>query len=967
MSPRTRLALTAALAVAVACSDGTRPLDPGTADALRLTPTALVFGDVALGSTKALSALASGATVTVVPGDPLDDAFTFAVTTAPTGTTIAVTYAPTTAGTHVGTLLVRVDGVTRATLTLEGRGVGPTVTVSPSVLRFVDVPAGGRAALTLTVTNGPTAVELAFELGVNVERCANASGAPFCLMPSSRPFDDIDRVALAPNEVATFEVRYFPVAAGVQSRATLSVRTCAGCPAIPVTIEGVAAPADFVCGPSSLTFGPASRGSCSGAQIVTCTNSTAEARQILRVASSNPDFVVRGLSLPQAVPAGLAQALEVDFCPSRPGEHTGTIDIETDDARRFRVDLVGGRRDPDIDVQPAMLELPPTALIAPSQRSITIRNVGDAPLDVTGADLGLGASSPFSVQLAGRSIPPGDAIEVVIEFQPRVVGPAFDLLRITSDDPDEAQVTVGLRGEGVDVPPCSYRVAPAALDFGAVERGRFVRRAIEVRNVGMGDCLLTGVQQRSGAPEIVLLGGDRGARIAPGAAEVIEVEFAPERLGTHARSLVLGLSDPRAPFVQVPITGEGTDATLLVAPREMELGHAPTGCGLRAQELRLHAGASPLVVSSVGIDDSDGTFSVEFPPALPLTLAPFTSTRMDVRFHGGVASQRAGTVRIVGSQGNAATTWYAGLRASTGPAQRVTDSFEQAAAPVADVLVILDNSCSMGEELMGFRQNLAAFLRAATDFGADYRVAITTTDPDAEAGRFLPNFVDPSTRVVTAATAPAPAAQLASNMSSTLATTGSGLESGLVAALQALSSPLSFEHNGGFLRREASLSVIVLSDEDDSSPGTAQLYVDLLRSIKGAHHPRGPAAMLAVVGDALQGCDGVGGAAAAGNRYIDLVRATSGTFQSICTGDWQRVMSDLGSRAFGPRQVFELKMQPIVASIQVRVDGMPVPEVGAGGQVLWRYDFSSNSVMFSPLQVPGAGAQIDLSYQPECF
>ncbi len=966
MSLLLRLALVAVVAALQGCSEGTVPIDPGELGTLTLSPAKLDFGTVTVGEVKSLSAVASGATITAVRGEPFDDAFAFRLVTGPEGTTIAVTYTPVAERSSVGALLVKVDGVTRATLVLEGRGSEPRLSARPQPLDFGTVLVGQQRALALTLTNAavPSAVSVAME---NIGPCGSLGATPFCV---EGPVDLSAGFPLAPAEVVALEVRYAPTQASVRDRATLSFRPCPGCGLVSVQIEGSAGAGDIACAPTALSFGEVAPGACA-TERVTCTNGGAAARSVVN-ARTDGDFEVRGATLPMRVEPGASVPVEVALCPRAPGVQRGLLVIDTDaasaEARRWTVALTGGQDGAPSIVVDASLEFPPTSLIAPSRRGVTIRNAGTAPLELSGYSLESGVNSAFALSSAqAEVIAPGGSVEVMVQFQPRVVGVVRDALFLRSNDPAQGEAVVALSGEGVDVPPCVHQLAPSPLDFGAVERGRVVRRGIEVRNVGTGDCLLTGVWQRPGSPELALHGGQRHARIAPGAAAVIEVDFAPVGLQASQGRLEVDLSDPRQPYNDVSITGLGVDATLLIGPRELDLGTASAMCGALDREVRLHAaGDDTLVVNAVSFQDGDRSFEVQV-PGLPITLAPSETASLEVGLSATIVSPRAGSLRLTGTQAGVPMTWYVGVRGEVSASRRQVDTFEQRAAgsPV-DVLLILDNSGGMGEELRAVEAGVDALVREAEASGVDYRIGITTTDIDTDIGRFLPISVAPMTRVVTAASAPTPAAALRANMSSTFSESGSAQECGLGATVMALSSPLIFEHNAGFLRREAALAVIALSDEEDYSEGTPALYADFVRSSKSAYGA--PTSFTAIVGDAGTGCNGAGGVASAADDYIEVARRTGGQFESICTlpGAGPDMMGRIAGRVFGPRLRYELRSAPVIRTIEVRVDGVAVPEMGANGQVQWRYDASTRAVVLSPFQVPPPGAQIEISYEPEC-
>ncbi|MCB9796382.1 MAG: lamin tail domain-containing protein, partial [Alphaproteobacteria bacterium] len=80
---------------------------------------------------------------------------------------------------------------------------------------------------------------------------------------------------------------------------------------------------------------------------------------------------------------------------------------------------------------------------------------------------------------------------------------------------------------------------------------------------------------------------------------------------------------------------------------------------------------------------------------------------------------------------------------------------------------------------------------------------------------------------------------------------GSGIEMGLEAARMALSEPLLSGLNAGFLRDEANLAFIIVSDEDDTSPYPVDSYLRFFTDLKGeeAYRNHQRFSISSVVGD----------------------------------------------------------------------------------------------------------------------
>ena len=207
--------------------------------------------------------------------------------------------------------------------------------------------------------------------------------------------------------------------------------------------------------------------------------------------------------------------------------------------------------------------------------------------------------------------------------------------------------------------------------------------------------------------------------------------------------------------------------------------------------------------------------------------------------------------------------------------------------PQADILFIVDTSCSMTEEQSALSSNFRTLLDHVQNQGVDFHIAVTTTDVDAggERGAFTGPIITPST--------PDPDGDFASAVLQ--GTNGSPIEQGLEAARLALSQPQLSTNNAGFLRSDASLTIIFLSDEDDQSPDAVADYVSFLQGLKSGP----PVTLNSIVGDTPQGCQGPSGSASAGLRYLNGTNSTGGAFSSICGADWSAALTNVPASGAG--------------------------------------------------------------------
>jgi hypothetical protein len=186
-------------------------------------------------------------------------------------------------------------------------------------------------------------------------------------------------------------------------------------------------------------------------------------------------------------------------------------------------------------------------------------------------------------------------------------------------------------------------------------------------------------------------------------------------------------------------------------------------------------------------------------------------------------------------------------------------------------------------------------------------------------------------------------------------------------AVRALTAPKITDpaKNAGFLRPDAVLAVVCVSDESEQANQPMSFYINQLLNIKGVQ--RGNLFSYNVIGafTALgPGCfaDDQGG------RHAQIVAATNGLREEICTPNWATALENIGKGAFGFRTTFFLNGVPAMGNqVEVAIDGQMLPPLDGRGARVWRYDSAINAVIFEPLYVPEPGKTLTISYRVACL
>ena len=278
------------------------------------------------------------------------------------------------------------------------------------------------------------------------------------------------------------------------------------------------------------------------------------------------------------------------------------------------------------------------------------------------------------------------------------------------------------------------------------------------------------------------------------------------------------------------------------------------------------------------------------------------------------------------------------LQAGDGDVEKwFTQNWRQEEIPILDVLWVVDNSGSMNRFQTNLSMNIGSFMSAFAATGADYQMAVITTDRWMFGSIVTPYSADPE-------------GELAGLV--VTGVMGSANEKGIDMAVQSLSSPSAAGPGGSFFREDSKLVVIFVSDEPDRSVPGWSSYLTFFDGLK----PAGDFIPYGVIGDYPSGCTITSptGTAQFGEGYWDLIDHYGGSWYSICASDWGVQLQDLAGEVTG-RRMFQLDEQdPIVDTIEVTVNGQVTTD--------WEYDETSNSVIFAEGHVPTEGQTVDITY-----
>jgi hypothetical protein len=598
-------------------------------------------------------------------------------------------------------------------------------------------------------------------------------------------------------------------------------------------------------------------------------------------------------------------------------------------------------------------------------------------------------------------------------------------IAIFSNDPDEPEVRLSVTARPVMLPPCEYTLTPASLNYGVVSPPNNKDLTFQVCNVAPATatgniCLISNLDMGVGSDPMYSLpaGAVAEKELAPQQCETIRVRAWPmgalpatPTTATGSVAFNISTDDPARANPRVMLTATLAPSCLVISPSSLDFGTVQQGCNSPDRTFQVYNACPQPVrwVSASMIASGDtampGTMNcsgsaacTEFnvvtnpstaslPPCSvggasgPCINQGGSPLTFQLKYRPVNTNTDSGAYRIQVVQGNQQVDYVVTLTGRGDTMGFNTDTFSQDARPKADILIVIDNSGSMSDEQMALGANFNSFIQYAVTSQVDFQIAVTTTDaddeascPNCEAGDFCrAGGATGGSSICANGTGPKIITPNTPNLQPTFAalvnvgTNGSATETCVAPAVRALTAPKITDpaKNAGFLRPDAVLAVVCVSDESEQANQPMSFYINQLLNIKGVQ--RGNLFSYNVIGafTALgPGCfaDDQGG------RHAQLVAATNGLREEICTPNWATALENIGKGAFGFRTTFFLNGVPAMGNqVEVAIDGQMLPPLDGRGARVWRYDSAINAVIFEPLYVPEPGKTLTISYRVACL
>ena len=306
------------------------------------------------------------------------------------------------------------------------------------------------------------------------------------------------------------------------------------------------------------------------------------------------------------------------------------------------------------------------------------------------------------------------------------------------------------------------------------------------------------------------------------------------------------------------------------------------------------------------------------------------------------------------------------------PAKKVTNGQQVAFNPGIDILFVVDDSGSMSSHQANLSNNIKKFTAELQKTAiVDYHIGVVTTSMDGEtpgsgcdynspwggSGRVCGDgrlvrfktkvpFIDPKT--------PNGLSILEDNL--LVGTSGAGEEMAFDPVVAALSPPMENTVNAGFLRPNASLAIIFVTDAEDQSDAnpTGQGLYNFLLNLKGGR-PDKILTYGAIIpsSQADPTCPRDNGNDAP-LRIEDFLKIAGGTEYDLCDPDYGTKLASIAKDVVQKvGRIMYLSRLPIPGTIVVTYGSQIIPEDPDTG---WQLDTSRNALIL--------GEKIKFSNQP---
>ena len=546
--------------------------------------------------------------------------------------TVTIMFPSSTAGTFSGLITISSNDPERATQTLsvsvivQPRPV-PVIAVQETAVDFGTVEFAQQVQQTITITNtGTASLEIT---GIQ----SDVSGLMF----------DTTTFTLSPDSSRTVTVTFPSSTAGTfsgnitissndpeRATQTLSVSVIVQAAPVPaITVQETAV--DF----GTVAFAQQVQ------QTITITNTGTASLEITGIESD-----VSGLTFDTTMftlAPDSSQTVTITFPSSVEGTFSGLVSISSNDPDRATQTLsvsviVQAAPVPAITVQESAIDFGTVAFAQQVQETITIKNTGTAPLEITGIESDV---SGLTFDTTMFTLSPDSSRTVTVTFPSSAEGTFSGLITISSNDPDRATQTLSVSVIIQAAPVPAISVQQTAIDFGTVAFAQSVQQTITVRNTGTAPLEITGIESDvSGLTFDPVM-----FTLSPDSSRTVTVTFPSSTEGTFSGNIIISSNDPEraTQTLSVSVIVQAAPApVLVVGETAVDFGTIDAEKTVQQTFTITNTGTAPLEITGIESDVSGLTFD----PVM-FTLSPDSSATITITFPKPMEGTFSGNITIL--------------------------------------------------------------------------------------------------------------------------------------------------------------------------------------------------------------------------------------------------------------------------------------------------------------------------------
>ena len=392
---------------------------------------------------------------------------------------------------------------------------------------------------------------------------------------------------------------------------------------IPVTGEGLQP--DIALSESSHDYGQVPLDSPSEWSLVIYNLGTAPLA-VTEATTDDAHFAVTSPTFPKVIRVGDSLEVVITFSTSSEGSFSATVTVISadPDEGNLRISLSAqGVRAPDIEVSTMEYDYGQVLVRSSANWSLHIANVGSEDLNIS--QISFDVSDFIVISHAfPQTLPAGDYIDVSIMFSPSLEGSITGQMSIVSDDPDEGDLVVTLRGEGV-IP--NLELSATSYDYGGVIIGTSSEWVLTISNGGSGPLTIPSIT--SNHSDFSVTSPAFPQTVTSGASIDVTVTFTPSGDGLVSASLTISSNDPDEPTIRITLDGESLVPDIELSDLSHHFGDVNIDSLAVWTVLLSNMGTAPLTVDNV--TSNHPTLTV-VSPSFPQTVGLSESIEVTVHF-----------------------------------------------------------------------------------------------------------------------------------------------------------------------------------------------------------------------------------------------------------------------------------------------------------------------------------------------